>query len=73
MAGLNIPFHQYLNFVGLPFYDILDSLSIHENKWDLLSSEYSKSSAINIDKIDFTKMFYQFLLAFTVPDFMLAL
>ena len=51
MAGLNIPFHQYLNFVGLPFYDILDSLSIHENKWDLLSSEYSKSSAINIDKI----------------------
>ena len=51
MADLNIPFVHYLNYVGLPFNDILKCLSIEESYWSLLSLEYRNSAAENMGKI----------------------
>jgi len=51
MAGLDIPFIQYLNYVGLPFNDILQRLLIDKVHWSLLSVEYRNSASENLSKI----------------------
>ena len=51
-CNLDIPFSEYEQLIGIPFFDILEKLKIDQKEWEKIKNLYDKTSSQEIDKVE---------------------
>jgi len=54
-VDLNVPFAEYRNLIGRPFFDILKGLCVDEKYWEPIRLVYERVSSVAVDEIRITE------------------